>query len=56
MSKTDNPLIMRAEEDMITWDVLKILLDKLRNANENSELDSIRDLLIQIVPGFNHGA
>ena len=52
VSKTDNPLIMRAEEDMITWDVLKILLDKLRNANENYELDSIRDLLIQIVPGF----
>ena len=35
VSKTDNPLIMRAKEDMITWDVLKILLDKLRNANEN---------------------
>ena len=52
VSNTDNPLIMRAEEDMITWDVLKILLDKLRNANENYELDSIRDLLIQIVPGF----
>jgi FlaA1/EpsC-like NDP-sugar epimerase len=52
VSKTDNPLIMRAKEDMITWDVLKILLDKLRNANENSDLEILRELLIEIVPGF----
>ena len=37
VSKTDNPLIMRAKEDMLNWDDLKILLDGLRDAIDNSD-------------------
>ena len=34
MRGTDNQLIMRAKENMLTWDELKELLDELNNAND----------------------
>jgi len=52
VSKTDNPLIMRAKEDMLYWDDLKILLDGLRDAIDNSDYENLRNILIEIVPGF----
>ena len=51
-SKTENPLIMRAIEDMIDWDELNPLLDGLRNAVDSGDQEKLRKLLIQIVPGF----
>ena len=35
VSKTENPLIMRAKEDMINWEELKIYLDELFNSSNN---------------------
>jgi FlaA1/EpsC-like NDP-sugar epimerase len=52
VSKTDNSLIMRAKEDMLNWHDLKLLLDELRDAIDNSDHDNLRNLLIEIVPGF----
>jgi FlaA1/EpsC-like NDP-sugar epimerase len=52
VSKTDNPLIMRAKEDKLTWDNLKLLLDGLSDAIISSNHDLLRNLLIEIVPGF----
>lgn len=52
VSHTDNPLIMRAEEDMITWDKLEPLLDKLKIAIMNCDHFKLRELLVQIVPDF----
>jgi FlaA1/EpsC-like NDP-sugar epimerase len=52
VSGTNNPLIMRAQEDMILWDDLKPLLDGLRDAIDNCDHERLRKLLIQIVPGF----
>ena len=52
VSKTENPLIMRAKEDMYVWDELKPLLDLLKKENAASNLQNLRNLLIKIVPAF----
>ena len=52
VSETENPLIMRAKEDMLSWDELKSMLDKLVIANDNFDIKSVRELLIKIVPVF----
>jgi len=52
-SKTDNDLIMRAQEHMINWDTLNSLLEKLKDSLGKSEYEKIRKLLIDIVPEFS---
>ena len=52
VSKTDNPLIMRAEEDMLAWGELEPVLDDLQIAIADCDHDKLRELLIKIVPGF----
>jgi len=52
VSQTENALIMRAKEDKLNWNELKLLLEKLVVANNNYDHDRIRKLLIEIVPGF----
>jgi FlaA1/EpsC-like NDP-sugar epimerase len=52
VSKTENKLIMRAKEDRLNWNELKSLLEQLLVANGRFDHDSIRQILIQIVPGF----
>ena len=52
VSKTANPLIMRAQENMLTWDELKKLLDELNNVNDSFDHVNLRKLLMKIVPGF----
>jgi FlaA1/EpsC-like NDP-sugar epimerase len=51
--ETENKLIMRAQEEMIDWENLKPMLNELNEASINTELGKIRELLIQIVSGFN---
>ena len=51
-SKTKNPLIMRAKEEMIAWEDLKLVLDSLKKEVENCDQEKIRKLLIKLVPGF----
>lgn len=53
VTKTDNPLIMRAKEEMTTWDELKISLDKLQKLNQEFDHEKLRQILIKIVPAFN---
>jgi FlaA1/EpsC-like NDP-sugar epimerase len=43
---------MRAEENMLTWDKLKKLLDELNNVNDSFDHVNLRKLLMKIVPGF----
>ena len=50
--KTDNSRIMRAEEAMLDWSTLKLLLDELEEASEKSDNVKIRNILIKIVPEF----
>ena len=52
VSITENPLIMRAEEDMLQWDELKPILDGLETAIKDGDHVKIRRLLITAVPGF----
>ena len=53
VSKTENPLIMRAKEDMINWEELKIHLDELFNSSNNYDHLKTRKTLKKIVSGFN---
>ena len=53
VSKTENPLIMRAKEDMINWEELKIYLDELLNSSNNYDHLKTRNTLKKIVSGFN---
>ncbi|SVA55871.1 uncharacterized protein METZ01_LOCUS108725 [marine metagenome] len=50
--KTENPLIMRAEEIMIDWELLKPILDKLQDSSISSNQEEIHKLLSKIVPEF----
>jgi FlaA1/EpsC-like NDP-sugar epimerase len=50
--ETANSMIMRAQEDMISWDELNLKLDKLKNASSNFNTKRARDLLTEIVPDF----
>jgi len=52
ISKTNNSMIMRAEEEMLAWDDLKLILDELEKAVARGDQDKIRQLLIKAVPGF----
>jgi FlaA1/EpsC-like NDP-sugar epimerase len=52
VSDTDNPLIMRAQEDMLVWGELEPILNSLSNAINECDQKKLRELLIQIVPGF----
>jgi FlaA1/EpsC-like NDP-sugar epimerase len=52
VSKTDNPMILRAEEEMLAWDDLKLILDGLQESVDSGDLVKLRQLLIKAVPGF----
>jgi len=52
VSKTDNPMILRAEEEMLAWDDLKLILDELEQAVDSGDQAKLRQLLIKAVPGF----
>jgi FlaA1/EpsC-like NDP-sugar epimerase len=51
-ASTKNKLIMRAEEEKISWDKLKPLLAELNKSAIDSETEKLYNLLKKIVPGF----
>jgi len=52
VSETDNPMILRAEEEMLAWDDLKLILNELEQAVDSGDQHKLRQLLIKAVPGF----
>lgn len=52
VSKTTHPRIMRAEESMIPWTELKIMLKALEQATKEDDFEQIRAVLQQAVSGF----
>ena len=52
VTETENPLIMRAEEDMLPWDELEPILNRLEVAIKDCDHEKLRKTLIQAVPGF----
>ena len=49
---TSHELILRSEEEMISWAELEIILNKLKNSIQISDYSATRDLLIEAVPGY----
>jgi len=52
VSKTGNPMILRAEEEMLAWGDLKLILDELEQAVDSGNQVKLRQLLVKAVPGF----
>jgi len=52
-STTENKLIMRAEEEMISWEKLEPVLVQIKETALNLEMEKIYNLISQIVPQFN---
>ncbi|MDO6515531.1 nucleoside-diphosphate sugar epimerase/dehydratase [Neptuniibacter sp. 2_MG-2023] len=51
--ETTHPMIMRAQEVMLPWDQLELVLDSLQVALESFDYDAIREILLQNVNGYN---
>ncbi|AVX13558.1 polysaccharide biosynthesis protein [Stutzerimonas stutzeri] len=52
VSATEHPMIMRANEEHLDWDVLKDRLAKLLKAVENDDYPQVRQLLRAVVSGY----
>jgi FlaA1/EpsC-like NDP-sugar epimerase len=52
VSKTSHPRIMRAEETMIPWSELELMLHALEQATKNDNFEQMRVVLQQVVVGF----
>jgi FlaA1/EpsC-like NDP-sugar epimerase len=50
--ETDNSMIMCAQEEMLAWDELRLILDDLEMAITNCDQKKLRELLMKAVPGF----
>jgi len=49
---TDHPKIMRAEEETLSWQELKPLIDRLAQACKSANSEEIRQVLLSAVAGF----
>ena len=49
---TKHPLIMRANEEMLGWEELKPLLEKMQEASQDFDVQTIRELLLTLVSGY----
>ncbi|MCW8982404.1 MAG: polysaccharide biosynthesis protein, partial [Gammaproteobacteria bacterium] len=52
VSPTEHKKIMRAEEEVISWDILESLIQKLQDASRDGEFNLVRELLQQAVSGY----
>ncbi|MGE6527562.1 polysaccharide biosynthesis protein [Pseudomonas sp. NPDC077382] len=52
VSPTEHPMIMRADEEYFTWDVLRSVLAKLLKAVEQDDYPQVRVLLREVVSGY----
>ena len=51
--KTEHKLILRSKEEMMPWEDLEIIINKLKASIEGEDYSAARNLLIEAVPGFN---
>jgi FlaA1/EpsC-like NDP-sugar epimerase len=52
VSETEHQKIMRAEEAIVPWSELNVILTALQNANKAGNCEGVRDILIERVDGF----
>ena len=50
--KTENQMIMRADEEMMAWDDLKPIIDEIEVALDRNDQAMLRNLLVKAIPGF----
>ena len=53
VSPTDHPMIMRANEEHLSWEALKVVLEELFAAVECDDYDRVRQLLRETVSGYS---
>jgi len=53
ITETENKLIMRVQEEMIGWEIIKPILNELQEASTNQEATKIEELLIKLVPEYD---
>ncbi|WP_439287817.1 polysaccharide biosynthesis protein [Lonepinella sp. BR2904] len=53
VSKSSHPRIMTAQEIMLDWNELSILLNELNNACTNADVQLVRELLLKFPASFN---
>lgn len=52
VAETEHPMIMRASEDFLPWDELKVALNRLLAALEQEDFTRVRQLLRELVEGY----
>jgi FlaA1/EpsC-like NDP-sugar epimerase len=52
VTSTSHPLIMRAEEEVLAWDVIQKVLDDFEEALDSCDQDKIRALLLEVIRGY----
>jgi len=52
IDKTEHPMIMKAQEDRLSWQELNKVLEQMQTALDNCDQSKLRELLVKIVPGF----
>ncbi len=53
VSSTSHPMIMRASEESLPWEVMKVALGELLKAVESDDYDRVRQLLRETVSGYS---
>ena len=52
VAKTKHAMIMKAQEDKLSWQELELVLAQMQTALSDGNQSALRELLIKIVPGF----
>ena len=52
VNKTKHPMIMMAQEDRLSWQQLNKVLEQMQTALDACDQSQLRELLVNIVPGF----
>jgi FlaA1/EpsC-like NDP-sugar epimerase len=52
VTATEHPMIMRAQEEQLDWDTLKIALTELARAIKEDDYSKVRTLFFQLVDGY----
>ena len=50
--KTEHQLILRSKEEMVPWENLEIIINKLKDSIQMNDYSKARDCLIEAVPEF----
>ncbi|MNZ96547.1 UDP-N-acetyl-alpha-D-glucosamine C6 dehydratase [compost metagenome] len=53
VSATDHPMIMKANEELMSWETFKIALAELLKAVERGDYSRVRQLLREVVNGYS---